>query len=77
MYINKLQDIVFQNMIYSKVKKRMNASLYPALLKMPFQKRLCPLHISNQTDAHVISYTKNSIGEVNGYIMGVSVALKI
>jgi len=30
----------------------MNMSLYPALLKMPFRIRLCPQHISNQTDAH-------------------------
>jgi len=53
MYIRKLQDIVFQNMTYSKEKKRMNALLYPALLKMPFRMRLCPQHISTQTDAHV------------------------
>jgi len=33
-------------------EKRMNASLYPALLKMAFRVRLCPKHISNQTDAH-------------------------
>jgi len=35
MYTRKLQDIVFQNMTYSTEKKRMNASLYPELLKMP------------------------------------------
>jgi len=42
---SELQNIVFQNMTYSKERKRMNA--YPALVKMPFRVRLCPQHISN------------------------------
>ena len=33
-------------------RKKSASSLYPALLKMYFRMRLCPQHISNQTDAH-------------------------
>jgi len=46
-------DIVVQNITYSKEKKEWMR--YPALLKMPFRMRLCPQHISNQTDARAIS----------------------